>query len=161
VPVRSPLLFVDIDGVLNPYGGSCPDGFVERELLPGAEPVRVCALHGEWLHELSRVYELAWGSAWNDADRASLERLLGLPEFHGTIELPPGEFHPKQKVPAVARLGRRRPLAWMDDLLTPEAWAWAGARPEPTLLIAVDPSVGLTRDHVDRLMDWASTLQPT
>jgi len=41
--VRRPLRFVDIDGVLNPYGGACPDGFVERDLFPDDdEPVRVC-----------------------------------------------------------------------------------------------------------------------
>lgn len=55
---RRLLLFVDIDGVLNPYGPHCPPGFVEHDLFPGQKPVRVCALHGGWLHELSTPFQL-------------------------------------------------------------------------------------------------------
>ena len=36
--------FVDIDGVLNPFAGPCPEGYVEIDLLPNDdEPVRICA----------------------------------------------------------------------------------------------------------------------
>lgn len=30
--MAQPLLFVDVDDVLNPYDGPCPEGFVEHEL---------------------------------------------------------------------------------------------------------------------------------
>lgn len=34
VPVDRPLLLLDVDGVLNPYGAECPAGFTEHVLFP-------------------------------------------------------------------------------------------------------------------------------
>lgn len=152
-----PPLFVDIDGVLNPYGVERPPGFIEHDLFPGEAPIRVCAEHGVWLRELSSRYHLVWGSSWSEADRALLAAMLDLPEFRGAVRLPSGQFDPAVKVSAVAEVARDRPLAWMDDLLTPEAWAWAERRASPTLLVPVDPAFGLTRAHVDRLLAWSPT----
>jgi hypothetical protein len=152
-----PLLFVDIDGVLNPYQGPCPDGFSEQRLFSDDdEPVRVCPRHSEWLHELAQLYDLMWGSSWSEEERAMLAGVLDLPYFHGAVELPRGQFDPALKVPAIERAAGSRSLAWIDDLLTPEAWTWATARPAPTLLIPIDPAVGLTHQHVHRLIDWAT-----
>jgi hypothetical protein len=40
------LLFVEVDGVLNPYQRPCPDGYSEHWLFPDDdEPVRVCDRH--------------------------------------------------------------------------------------------------------------------
>jgi hypothetical protein len=66
-----PLLFVDVDGVLNPYAGvACPAGFAEHDLFPGEEPVRLCADHGAWLHELAAMFPIdpAIGLARADVD---------------------------------------------------------------------------------------------
>jgi hypothetical protein len=152
------LCFIDIDGVLNPYGAACPAGFEEHWLFPADdEPVRVCAAHGEWLHELGEVYELVWGSSWSEADRAALGTVLALPPFHGAVSLPAGQFDPALKVPAVERFAGARPLAWVDDLLGEAAYAWAAARSAPTLLEPVDPAVGLTRAQVDSLLSWSGS----
>ena len=149
-----PLLFVDIDGVLNPYEGSCPDGFVEHDLF-GDEPVRVCTAHSAWLFELAERYDLVWGSSWNEADRAVLGGVLALPAFVGAVALPSGEFDPALKVPAVERFAAGRALAWIDDLFCPAAWDWSGRRAEPTLLLPTDPAVGLVRAQVDELLAWS------
>jgi hypothetical protein len=153
-----PLLFVDVDGVLNPYGPDSPPGFVDHELFPSAKPIRVSASHGEWLHELSIPYELVWGSWWNDSGKALLATVLDLPRFHGAVRVPSDLSDPDWKVPGVAELAGTRPLAWLDDMFTPDAWTWAERRPQPTLLIPVDPDLGLDRDHVDRLLEWAFVL---
>jgi hypothetical protein len=153
--VDRPLLFVDVDGVLNPHGGPCPAGFVEHALFPDEEPVRVCVEHGRWLHELASRYDLAWGTAWTAADRALLVDLLALPPFVAAVELPTGRFDPARKVPAVDRVAGDRPLAWIDDMLTPEAERWARSRPSPTLLVPIDPVTGLTREHVEQLLAWS------
>ena len=57
------------------------------------------------------------------------------------------------KVAAIERLAADRPLAWIDDILTPGAWA--KTRPAPTLLLPVDPATGLAGTHVARLLAWA------
>lgn len=152
-----PLLFVDIDGVLNPYDGPCPDGFREHQLFPDEQPVRVAEAHGRWLHELSDRFDMVWGSSWIEADRALLATVLDLPAFVGAVDLSTGQFDPALKVPAVDQLAGDRPLAWIDDLLKPNAWEWARQRSVPTLLVPIDPSIGLTRAHVDHLLAWATS----
>jgi hypothetical protein len=154
------LLFVDIDGVLNPYHGPCPDGFSEYWLFTDEdEPVRVSDRHGEWLHELARHYDLMWGSSWSEEERAMLAGILDLPYFHGAVELPRGQFDPALKVPAIDRAAGVRSLAWIEDLLTREAWTWSLSRAAPTLLVLIDPAVGLTHEHVVRLIDWAAEIR--
>lgn len=45
--MRHPLLFLDVDGVLNPYGGlRDPGRFTAHHLFPGEEPVLVDPAHG-------------------------------------------------------------------------------------------------------------------
>jgi hypothetical protein len=97
-----------------------------------------------------------WGSSWSDEERAALADIIDLPYFHGAVELPRGPFDPALKVPAIERLAGGRPLALIDDLLTPEAWTWPSARAVSTLLIPIDPVVGLTRQHVRQLLDWVT-----
>ena len=152
-----PLLFVDIDGVLNPYAAElCPTGYDEHDLFRSDDgPVRVCQAHAVWLRELSLLFELIWGSSWSDEDREVLGTVLDLPVFSGAVPLPAGQFHPRGKVPAVAAVAGDRALAWIDDLLTDEAFAWAKSRQSPTLLVPVDPATGLLRDTVDELVEWA------
>jgi hypothetical protein len=153
-----PLLFVDIDGVLNPWGVEIPPGFTEHHLFPGENPVRVSTLHGEWLHELSCAYELMWGTTWSGSSRALLATVLDLPDFTDAIRLPIGPFDPAMKVPAVDALAGERPLAWIDDMLGDEAWSWAQRRSSPTLLLPIDPNLGLTREDVDRLLTWPTAV---
>jgi hypothetical protein len=57
-----PLLLIDVDGVLNPYP-DCPQGYAEYRFFPGdVEPVRLSALHGEWLRELGPHFTMAWAT---------------------------------------------------------------------------------------------------
>ena len=121
--MTQPLLFVDIDGVLNPYGAACPEGFSEHWLFPGhGIPIRVSDALGPAL-------QLGPGSSWTVEDRAALATVLDLPEFLAAVDLPTGQFDPALKVPAVDRVAGDRPLAWVDDIVTAEADACARARP--------------------------------
>jgi hypothetical protein len=155
VPAR-PLLLLDVDGVLNPYAAAaCPDGYAEYEFFAGEELVRLCPEHGGWLRELAVWYELTWATAWGAAANRLLAPLLRLPALP-VIEFPPVPFEPRDKLPAVATFAADRPLAWIDDALAPEVRQWAAERHVPTLLIDVDPAMGLTRPVVDECLGWAS-----
>lgn len=152
----APVLLIDIDGVLNPYAADlCPAGFVEHDLFPGEAPIRVCARHGQWLRELSAVYQLAWVSAWREHANRLLGPLLDLPPLD-TVPLPVPPFAPSSKLAPVARYAGDRPLAWLDDEISNQTRAWRDARTAPTLLVDVDPRIGLTRAHVKVLLDWTA-----
>jgi hypothetical protein len=74
-----PVLLLDVDGVLNPYGtAACPEGFTEYGLFPGEAPVRLCPSHGEWITELRQVLDVAWATAWNEDANRLLAPLLGI-----------------------------------------------------------------------------------
>ena len=45
-------------------------------------------------------------------------------------------------------------MAWIDDAHDDDCHAWADERPGPTLLVATDPAVGITDEHVETLLSW-------
>lgn len=116
--------------------------------------MRLCLVHGEWIAELAGSFDMVWASAWGSEANRLLGPLLELPELP-FVEFPPLPFPPALKLPAVSRHLGDRPAVWIDDLLTAEAHGWAAAREIPTLLLDVDPAVGLTRETVDLALEWA------
>ena len=159
VTASLPLLLLDVDGVLNPYvAPACPPGYTEHKFFPGEDPVRICAAHGAWLRELATRYEIVWATAWEDGANQLLAPLLQLPDLP-VIRFPRVPFHPRDKLPPIIRFAERRPLAWIDDALTPEAHSWAAKRRIPTLLISIDPAEGLTRRAADQALCWADDLR--
>jgi hypothetical protein len=152
------LLLLDIDGVLNPYGVSEPSaGYSDHHLFPGEEPVRVNPLHGAWLTEARSVLDIAWASSWNDEANTLLSPLLNMTPLP-VVTMPPPPFDAGEKVPVIAAYAQQRPVAWIDDLHTPRAQRWAASRTAPTLLMTTDPTIGLTRDSIDRVIAWARDL---
>jgi len=148
------VLLLDVDGVLNPYP-ACPPGFAEYALFPDDdEPVRLAVVHGEWLHELARRFRLVWATAWGSEANRLLCPVYQLPELP-VIAFPKAPFDPAAKVPAVDAFVGDLPVAWIDDVVTPEARQWASDREQLTLLVEVDPAAGLMRSAVDRLLAWA------
>jgi hypothetical protein len=102
---------------------------------------------------------LAWASGWGADAHRVLGPILELEEFP-FVAMPAIPFPPAEKVPAIAAFVGDRPAAWLDDVVTPEARAWARERPVPTLLVDVDHRTGLARRHVEDLMIWRSQLGP-
>jgi hypothetical protein len=70
-------------------------------------------------------------------------------------ELP---FDPDLKVAAVDAFIGDRSVAWLDDAFGDAARRWARHRGAPTLLVDVDPAIGLTFEMVTVLADWRSSL---
>jgi hypothetical protein len=149
---------MDVDGVLNPFP-DLPEGFEEYDFFPNeVEPVRLARVHGRWLEELGEVFEIAWATGWGEHANRLIAPHFGLPEYP-VVVVPSVRFEPADKVPAVAAYAGSRPAAWVDDIVTPEARDWAAARDAPTLLLEVDPAVGLTRAAIDELLAWAEALR--
>ena len=157
------MLLVDFDGVLNPYAAThCPAGFVEygREVFPGEDPVRLNATHGRWLRSLEAMFDLVWASACaEDLNRYCAPLLEIDPMPRVPMPMPP--FDPELKVPAVRDFVGDRAVAWLDDLLGAAAYAWAAERSAPTLLVEVDPAIGLTQQLVEDLRAWHRALRLT
>jgi hypothetical protein len=153
------MLLVDFDGVLNPFAASgCPAGFVEYglDVFPGEEPVRLNSEHARWLRDLTPRYELAWASACVEDLNVYCERLIGLQPMP-RVPMPVPPFDPDLKVSAVEAFVGSRAVAWLDDAFGNVARQWARERKAPTLLLDVDPAIGLTLDMIAVLRDWATS----
>lgn len=140
-----PLLYLDVDGVLNPV---CPrpEGDFTIYRIQGST-VLISARHGAWLRELSEVYQLVWASTWEAYANLCIAPLLHLPElpFVPVGRRPGGDWLP------IVRHAAGRPFAWVDDLIPDAVLRDSEARAD-RLLLPVDPGQGLRRSHVDRLL---------
>lgn len=163
---------VDIDGVISLFGGGRQRGWSERmDDGDGAQPDGsfhsidgtphflsfTAAAH---LLELAPAFELVWASGWEERANEHLPHLLGLPP-----ELPflrfaraVGRSNAHWKLDAIEAYARGRPLAWIDDALSPACHEWADARAAPTLLVQTEPDRGLTSQEADQLAAWARGL---
>lgn len=151
-----PLLLIDVDGVISLFGfasdGRPPgtfryvDGFLH--FLSGTA--------GAHLRRLADHFELVWCTGWQERANEHLVEALALDGElpHLVFTRPPGgERH--WKLDAIERhAGSTRPLAWIDDDHA-GCEGWAAERPGPTLLVTTAPPVGLSEEHVDRLIAWA------
>jgi hypothetical protein len=102
---------------------------------------------------------MAWATAWGEDANRILCPHFGLPELPVILFPTAAPFEATAKVPAIDTFAGDHPVAWVDDQITPEARRWAGERADPTLLVEVDPALGLTREAVDGLLAWAHALR--
>ncbi len=115
------------------------------------------------LLRLADRFDPVWCTGWEERADEHLPWLLGLPKGWPHIALKaargPGRgVAGHWKLDAIdAYAGPDRPLAWIDDDLDDACRAWAAARPGPTLLVHVEPSVGLTDAHAEAVEAWLGT----
>ncbi|MGW1534260.1 hypothetical protein [Streptomyces aureus] len=160
-----PLLYLDVDGPLNPYAAKPerrPEGYttIRVALRPG-RPLRV------WLHPdhgralLALDYELCWATSWMDAANRWIAPVIGLPElpwvdFTGALfnERPDGVHWKTERI--VTHAGGR-PFAWVDDELSPADDAFVTTHhPAPALLHHVNPRLGLREPDFEALRTFAA-----
>jgi hypothetical protein len=158
-----PVLFVDVDGVLSIFG------FDPGAELPGPfhwiDGIAHCIppASGPRLTRLADRFELVWATGWEEKANEYLPHILGLPfrqlpclTFDGRARF--GSSH--WKIDVIEEYAGDRPAAWIDDNIDDSGRDWAERRQAPTLPIETVASVGLTDDHVERLIDWAASVSP-
>ena len=160
-----PILFVDVDGVISLFGFAPGVGELPGPLhwIDGVAHCIPPAVGGR-LVRLAEDFELVWATGWEERANEHLPYLLELPfrdlpclTFDGRAVF--GSSH--WKLEAIDKYARGRPAAWLDDNLDERAEAWAKGRREPTLLVLTEAALGITDEHVKRLLEWADRVQPS
>ncbi len=163
-----PLVLVDIDGVLNPRKDQAARGFTPYRLKGEDELVWLSRDHGRMLNELDRegAVELRWGTTWNDAANRTVAPAIGLDRQWDVVPIDramagPVKFGENWKAVSVLAGVGDQPFAWMDDFLVESDKQWAEDRVLdrgiPTLLLKIDPDVGMTGEHLAAVRGWAAS----
>ncbi|MFE9785637.1 hypothetical protein ACFYO7_09675 [Nocardia salmonicida] len=172
-----PLLYLDVDGPLNPFGAKPekrPAGYKTHRLMPpswvarhGENPVRrVKPLrvwldpdHGPKLVALAEVFDLWWATMWEHDANEFIAPLIGLPELPviewvGTMRFgPDGTFW---KTAELIEHAAGRPFAWVDDDITTRDRKYTREHhANAALLRFVHPAAGLTDEDFETLAAWA------
>jgi hypothetical protein len=163
--VQRPLLYLDVDGPLNPYAAKPerrPPGYSTHRMKPEGwvaqhpgeprayvKPLRVWLNvdHGHELLRLSDLYDLVWATTWGTEANTFISPVLGLPELP-VVDWPTmlgagpaGTFWKTRHLVAHAE---GRPFAWVDDEIDHFDRLFVAKHHDgPALLHRVDPRRGL------------------
>jgi len=174
-----PLLFLDVDGPLNPYAAKPEkrpagyttvrvprdDGTPEEDLSRSfrRRPLRVWLnpTHGQALLRLE--YELCWATTWMADANRWIAPVLGLPELpfvdFGDIlfqERPDGVHW---KTAPLVDYANGRPFVWVDDEQSDLDQAYVSTHHHACgLLHHVNPRIGLREDDFRTLADFTRSL---
>lgn len=181
---RRPLLYVDVDGPLNPWAAKPhrrPAGYLTHRMLPNSwttterafatstglprrtpRPLRVWLNpdHGPAL--LALPVDLVWATTWEDEANEWIGPRIGLPELPAVIfPTPrlPGPAGTHWKTTALVEYAAGRPFCWLDDELSPADQDWLNQyHPAPALAHWVDPRCGLTATDLTAVTTWVANL---
>lgn len=172
-----PLLLINVDGVLNVHPNARrPVADWQAHSVAGARgteyTVHLNPRHGEWLNGLSDQYHLVWCTTWGEAANSRIAPLLGLPTDLPVVPLPSSwtevPLNYAAETPHVRRWAKGRAVTWLDDAIDDrdadaltrrvdpdDQSPLAGSKPcIAAMTLNVDPDIGLTRAHIDRLRAW-------
>jgi hypothetical protein len=162
-----PLLFLDVDGPLIPFGGAVPSYSVGPEYPAAAvNPLRtrIDPTVGRRLAALG--YQLVWATTWGEDANECIALRIGLPPLPVVSWPEPSELDERDT--RAGRHWKTRPIvaqaagwafAWVDDEITRADQDWVAVHHEgPALLYRIDPRHGLQEDDFAVLETWALSL---
>ncbi|WP_377266895.1 HAD domain-containing protein [Peterkaempfera sp. SMS 1(5)a] len=167
---RRPLLFLDVDGPLIPFGATSrqlPGGYPTYPAQPGwcgvdANPLldRLDPALGPRL--IAQGCELVWATTWMDEANECVGPRIGLPQLPVALSPEPPdevEHHGLHwKTRSLLDWAAGRPFVWLDDEITDADRAWVATHhPEPALLHRVDAATGLTAADFAAVEAWLRT----
>lgn len=143
-----PLLFLDIDGVLN-----CIEGGHPAYRTQGGMPVWVPIGVTDRVSRLLEVFEPAWATAWLGSAHREWKPLLGLTDPFPWAFVAYGNL----KLPEIIKRADGRPFVWIDDDADWELreLGWDRSMVDG-LVLAPDPRTGLTDLHVEEALAFAA-----
>lgn len=153
---RKPLLALDVDGPIVIFGEHEADEVME--LWAGEVPSTISRDLPKRLSVLIKAFRIVWYTSWEKSASFVLASLVGLPEGPPWVPLDAERPNPgdSRKFPALkAWQGLGGPLAVVDDEIGYDMVDWAKRRAEPTLLLEIDPRLGLQDQHVQELLEFA------
>ena len=171
-----PLLFLDVDGVLNYHRPPCREYLVEvrcEEMAVNAFTARfeketvefkvyIPSAYPGWLAELSEHFELVWATTWEDLANKHLSGLLGLGQLRVVNFAQPTFSQVKNhdvamwKWRSIVEFAGETPFCFVDD----QAQSLARVMPvsKSALQGVICTPNGLLRKHVDQLLEFAAGL---
>lgn len=152
--MAKPILFLDVDGVLNVWHNTS-QCTVEYVMINSGTAWQACIPVGtkERLAKLLEVYEPVWATAWLGSAHGIFSPPLALSEEHW-----PHIYFTHHKVTEILKVAGNRPWAWIDD---DAEWEFKDLKWEPHerfvdgLVIVPHPSIGITDEHVEKLLEFA------
>jgi hypothetical protein len=155
-PMSRPLLLLDVDGPLIPFGGATREYVVRR----GSNPplARINPDLGPLLANLS--CELVWATAWMEEANECVGPGLGLPRlpvmaWPDTADDADARIGLHWKTRALVDRAAGRSFIWIDDEIGDMDRLWVSAHHRgPALLHHVDSGVGLSTSDFATLTAW-------
>ncbi|WP_338703672.1 HAD domain-containing protein [Streptomyces sp. Q6] len=166
-PVPLPLLFLDVDGPLIPFGPPPPGGHptYAPDPDPSGHPLlaRVNPALGAALAALP--CELVWATTWMDDANALVAPRLGLPALP-VLDRQEEDAATREhealhwKTRALVAQAAGRPFVWIDDEIGRADRDWVAAHhPGRALLRRTDPWRGIAAGDLDVVGEWLRGLR--